>query len=92
MIDYVYFISLQSVLQRSFHHFDLSNFNFHLTLTRGSLISYQRKLVHCRSTDNKPALYTQKKISVEHISNNTFEFHFAQQNRLAGGDPVFKTL
>lgn len=86
LIDCVYFASLQSVLQRSFHHFDLSSFNFHLTLTRCSLISNQRKLVHCRFTDNNSALYTQKKKrSGQNISNNTYEFCHPLINTWAAG-------
>lgn len=46
------------MLQRSFHHFDLSSSHFHLALTRGSLISYQRILIYCRSTEDiHPSIY-----------------------------------
>ena len=46
------------MLQRSFHHFDLSSSHFHLALTMGSLISYQRILIYCRSTEDiHPSIY-----------------------------------
>lgn len=63
--------SLQSVLQRSFHHFDLSGSHFHFTLTMGSLISNQRIPIYCKSIEDIQPLCTRKGDGGHHISNNT---------------------